>query len=274
MSGAITLYPTPVTLDTLPHEGSKAIVVSLSWSLGIETIPRQINLLAAFQTGQFTTPQTVIIDNRTVPYAVLVTCSETGLGWITPAFSQRIVPLLVGPSPTFTATLQQYPIHGSFIAASTTRLYFLNTPRAPAAFDYDPMLNFGFQNTTLDSALGAIITTNILPALTNQAAALAVQRFYLLKSLNIVFNSQTLVGYPAVTTVQLSLGDVFSPVWRDMALAPAASLAPIYSKQTDFNPPLILSGNAAIPLTISPGPAGGQPIGGQIDVGFGVVTIA
>jgi hypothetical protein len=133
MSG--TSYLAPITLDTVPKEGAKVWSFPIAWGATVPFGTAQINLLSAFQSGQFTTPQAVYIDNGTCPYQVRLVCQETGLTVRVPPFAQGTYTLIMGNAPVFSAFLDFAPPFfvlggtASIITACTTRFYFLNVPR-------------------------------------------------------------------------------------------------------------------------------------------------
>lgn len=129
-------FPVPVTLDTLPGNGSKAVSIRVIWN----TVPivgnsiaarviQNINLLSQFQSGQFNTVQAVYIDNLTCAYGVVLQSLESGQKLTCPPFSSGTFPLLCGPSPQFSAEIQgQFFFTAADIGNSSTSFHFLNTP--------------------------------------------------------------------------------------------------------------------------------------------------
>lgn len=138
-SSASATFPTPVTLDTLPGNGSKAVTIPIAWALVPVTpgrsgndnrVTQTINLLSQFQTGQFVNCQSVYIDNLTCSYGVSLTSTENGQKLTCPPFSSGSFPLLCGAAPIFTVELVSdfFAVAGGSVDNSSTILHFLNTP--------------------------------------------------------------------------------------------------------------------------------------------------
>jgi hypothetical protein len=140
----------PVTQDMLPglKEGSKICSLNVNWAFVISSLPRipnqvfagLINLLQQAQTGNFSTIQSVWIDNSTCPYPVTLVALETTQQIVVPAFHQGMYPIFANTSPVFSLTLN-YTLDANFAftiggigtvpstTQYTTRLIFLNTPQ-------------------------------------------------------------------------------------------------------------------------------------------------
>lgn len=136
MSGTIGTYPAATQLGTLPpaSQGSKQVNVNIAWatvavSAGVYTTP--INLLAQFNSGQFTTVQAVYIDNLTCGYELILTVVETGFRVRVGAFSAGMFPLVCEQAPQFTASLNAYTAGTFSLPPGTSKLYFFNTPQKP-----------------------------------------------------------------------------------------------------------------------------------------------
>ena len=122
-------FPFPTTLGTVPREGSKYATITIDWQAtgGWPNGIVPINLLAQFQSGQFTTVQSVIVNNSTNGFGVVLSELESGQTVHVGPFKIGRYPLICGPSPEFTvAALGTSP--GGY--SGSTQFFFLNTPVA------------------------------------------------------------------------------------------------------------------------------------------------
>lgn len=148
MTGPGSSAVLPINYNTLPRaeEGSKFYQVTQVWDFDQQTPDTDgwtrvtINLLQAFQSGQFTTIQSVWIDNTQTPVPVTLTCAATQHVINVPAFSEGMYPLASATAPVFvlamgpTLNAQGNPPTGTFNLRnyeSTTRVSFFNTPARP-----------------------------------------------------------------------------------------------------------------------------------------------
>lgn len=146
MTGPGSSAVLPINYNTLPRdaEGSKFYQVTQVWDFDQQTPDPDgwtrvtINLLQAFQSGQFTTIQSVWIDNTQTPVPVTLTCAATQHVINVPAFSEGMYPLASATAPVFVLamgpTYNVIPHDGTFNLRnyeSTTRVSFFNTPARP-----------------------------------------------------------------------------------------------------------------------------------------------
>jgi hypothetical protein len=281
MSGATIRYPFPTNSGTLPPEpeGSKVVSAGINWasvlagSGGYSTV---VNLLSQFLTGQFTTVQSVFVDNATNIFPVSVTCGETQQKIVCAPFSQGMFPLIGSAAAQYTVTLGvvAYPA-GNTLPPGSTTLFFLNTPQVP----WEQQQIAG--GTNFQSINGVIsgwaATTQILPALP-AAQHYAVSAFALT-----VMSGAASAVYATSAPLSLVLIDgsaVGFYLWRDGIYAPTTP-GLIYSKQTQFPTPSMqfFAGN---PLSLGVLTTGNSLTGGYPaapgfyavwEITYGVVTI-
>lgn len=268
MSGTAN-FPQPITLNTLPAEGSRVVTVILPWSTALQTdgltYLARWNFLAQFQSGQFSTVQAVLIDNNTVPYEVLLTEQELGQRIRIPPFAQGMYPVLAGPAPKFQAVLSanKDPSYNAFLpVVGTTTFFFLNVPQRP----YETrQLAQGQNYLTVSSFQNFIAPVTLL-------TALGGNQHFAISGLNLTMMSQG-TGYNSAQQVQITLtesGAAFN-LWQDTFSAPSGDLQ-VYSKQFVFPLPLIQrSASASLILACNTYPSGNMLLNYQII--YGIVTI-
>jgi hypothetical protein len=182
MSGAIGLNLIPVSNNVQPSEGSKTAQFNVHWQLTSPFGTNNFNFLQQYQSGQFTTIQSVYIDNSTCPYSISLTCVQTGQTVIVRAFSQGMYPILASTSPSFVATLMSFLDRGSNITFEnvTTRFFFLNSPEQPYISDVSNANSqaFSTQITFLVGDAVPSIALEVLPIL-------PPNQFYLINSYSI-----------------------------------------------------------------------------------------
>ena len=308
MSGST--FVTPVTLDTIPKEGSRCYVARVQWASTYSYPPygqTGISLLQPFQSGQFTSVQSVYVDNATVPYRVRLTCLETGLTIHVPPFSQGTYNLLTGNSPSFVAVLDGVTAYYANAYASspsslvgvnsacTTSFYFLNTPRSEGQ-RLLPSLGMAsgsavsqFRLTNAANALttagryqaGAGLLPSILPAV-------GANSFYQLRTLIITVTQVGTYTTPVQIPLYLAQGGTSGAIALALLpVMPTASGTPAVLLQASylFDPPLqTLLQNAIVsfgcsatgvtPPTGGPYADGSGYIDVQATLSYGVVTIS
>lgn len=259
MSGAQSTYPLPISLGTLPAEGSKVVAISQSWALaqlpsGVFTA--QYNLLSAFQSGRFTTPQAVMVDNSTVAYSVTLAETELGQRIVVPPFSQGMYPLLASAAPQFTATLNAAldPLSNNLIGPGTTRFYFLNTPQR---YYENTLLNFG----TTFLSFAEFVNLNARVTLLQPLADPTMR--YAFSSLGLTISLSAPGGYPTSIPILARIFEVGNTqsLWEDGYIVPttSTSILTYYSRNFVFPTPLIQRiAGSSIALELVPGPAGGS----------------
>jgi hypothetical protein len=276
MAGPSASYPFPVQIGTLPREGSKAIIVSLNWisapTGGI--VPTfQVNLLQQFQTGQFSSVQSVYVDNSSVPYSVTLVCNESGQTLQIPPFSQGTFPLLAETAPSFSASMRAFanPSYGTKILNCTTDLYFLNTPQKPF-LNRLPIYgqNFGtyFANFSMTSTQAPLTSTSGGIGLT----ALGPNMHYLINyiSLTVIANNDAAGG----VTVTLQEYGHSGPyiLWLDGFYCQPAVPGIVYSKIMQFDTPILTYDPLnSLELVMSAVPASGFAIELQINAGIVII---
>lgn len=185
MSGTVPLqsqqYPIyPILIDRLPRgaEGSKALFVPINWLSVLQQITivptptrliASLNLLAQFNTGQFTTIQAIYVDNSTCPYPVVITSIETGQQINVNPFTRGMYPIFASVAPAFTIELEffQTPNYNNAYGNDplvsgqtfgTTRVTFLNTPQRyfESAYTGTPQNYTGNFNTAVTTPITLI----------------------------------------------------------------------------------------------------------------------
>lgn len=162
MANPVT-FPFPVQLGRPPPEGPKVVSISLNWQQVFDETKgfvAEINLLSQFQSGQFSTVQSVYVDNQTCPEMVTFICTDTGQTIRVPPFAKGMYPILSSQSPLFTLTLNLSfdPDYGQAFSECTTRLFFLNT--AQPSFEAAPA-NLGQNFNTYSGILNGFTGANI-----------------------------------------------------------------------------------------------------------------
>ncbi len=92
-----------------------------------------INLQAAVQTGQFSSVQSIYIDNASCPYTVTVASRETQTNVVGAAGTQVLLPILTGGSPILIASVD--PAAMTAPDRPITRLALLNVAMTPYTSD-------------------------------------------------------------------------------------------------------------------------------------------
>jgi hypothetical protein len=172
--GNTPTYPSPVQIGTLPPEGSRAVAASIQWNNVRQTnqgYVAQLNFLTQYQSGQFTTVQSVWIDNLSNPWPLIFSVAEmTGQRLYVPANAVGIYPLIVPQAPVFTVqllyTVGVLTLQG---VLPVTNFSFLNTPhhdafesRFPAYSLTGPAQSAGDFTTPL--AFSSVINTPVILA--------------------------------------------------------------------------------------------------------------
>lgn len=272
MPGPIT-FPQPVLLGVRPpdREGSKAVFYRIFWNdlaNAQNTFVAKLNLLAQFQTGQFTTIQSVFVDNSTVPEMVTVTCDETGFSFTVPPFAKGMYPICSASTPSFTLTLNESadPVYGMAYTTCTTKFAFFNTPQPyfeslPSSFGQ----NFNSYWTGL--AFGPAGAGSQTVALTGQGggpglASLGNGKVYAFNSIDLVVISNAVFPAAGPTSVDLREQNASGPFvrWRTGFLASSTVAQQIvYTRQQTFPTPLMqIDPSNDFALAMSQVPAAGN----------------
>jgi hypothetical protein len=270
MSGQSATFPAPLTLGTIPPEGSKGVRVTVNWdspqvnvALGY-SFP--INMLAQYQSGQFTSVQAIFVDNSNVPFAVQINCEGIGQAIWVPPFSQGMFPIFVSQAPIFTVNLQVLGAPGTLLKSSTD-VTFLNTPQSYYVNTQPPFGN-GFGTLLVTAFLTTTNFVNILPPLMSQR--------YLISGVQITLS--TLTGWPTTQFVPVTLSEdagSSSPIfWEDAFLA-IANTPTLYSKFVPFTPAFMPTIGLTVALNVLGTPL--VPPGGlnaYVTTSYGIVTVA
>ncbi len=168
----MALIMSPIVYDLSPPEGPKIVRFTAQWGassallsnpnvngnsfLGSSTYT--INLQQQAQTGQFSSCQSVWIDNSTCPLQVQLTELETGQIIFAAPFSQGFYPVFASSNPNFSARAIALPVQDSVPLANmffygTTKFFFMNVPCTP----YNQLYDFTF-NTTFVNYIGFFTT--------------------------------------------------------------------------------------------------------------------
>lgn len=252
-----------VAIPWLAATGNAALpLLTANWAYNI-------NLLAQWQSGKFTTIQAVWVDNSTCPYAVRLTCAESAQSLLVPAFTQGLYPLLVQQAPVFTVTLIPAQFGTSLVLACTTTLIFTNVPQR---YYVQTLPLVGSQNAALNTPISNTPTTTVLAVPTGAAAG----RRYVINSLSMyfIYTGTFAAPWAKVVLQDAALGTSF---WEDGAAVPvgaAASQTLWYARSFQFQSPLVLAaGGGAVQLVLNNNANPGT-LAGSITIEFGIVTIA
>jgi hypothetical protein len=253
-AAASITYPFPTNLGTSPAEGSKYVYQSINWQQvkinSVGGVDVEINLLSQFQSGQFTSVQSVWIDNQTCPFTFILSCDQTSQVIRVPAFSHGMYPLIATAAPTFTGSIvfAMDANYGTFALStwllSSTKLFFLNTSQAyyqtsaatgEAGGLFVGYLNYAAGGAPLASPYGGAGLTGV-------------------PGYNYVINSIRSVIWPSTGNFTPGQYVTFSlwegsagpqyVLWADNQFAPSSTGA-VYNLNMNFSPPLItkLAGN-------------------------------
>lgn len=256
-------FPLPSTLNRVPPEGARQASYRLVWANlltagGYSTV---INLLPTFFTGQFSTPQSVYIDNSRCPYTFRITCDQTQYTLEVPGFSVGMYPLIGGQAPQYTCSLDWVDeIGGGYtsptaVPAGSTRLFILNTPQPY----FQHLLFDGISNTSFYSGNAA----------SNQTWALLPQRntlsqYYVVTS---IFLSLFIGAALAATTeFDVNIFDLFSAVpqysfWRESFLIRAGDVGVVWERNIvpatpwivrtgGYGPHMVWAQNVTVPFIL------------------------
>lgn len=270
IGGAFTGPTVPTQIGTLPPEGSRSATTIIPWQglwlAGSQSV-FQVNLLAQFQSGRFTTVQAVWINNLGVPWAVTVTCQESGQILVVPPFSQGMYPLIGQQSPIFTITLQTsnsgFLGRNPGIVPATTTLIWLNTPQRPYQTQQPPW--GGFLNTVVVAIITAGPTT-LIPALPNALAG----QFFVLMSLHLILQNKVAFA-SAQSTVDINNNgtDLRDGVGQGVF----STFLPYYIKEFVWPAGFILQGGAGFPVQINTNGNDNTPlITGNATCTYGIIT--
>lgn len=219
--GNTTAYPAPVQIDTDPPEGSRAVAATVVWSQVRLTNPgyvTQINLLSQYQSGQFTTIQSVWVDNLSNPWPIILAVAETtGQRIYVPGNAQGLYPLIVPQAPIFTVTLLLSLNAGFTLAgvAPVTNFSFLNVPRQSSFVD--EFSSFGITGPALSTggsgtALAFTATGTANGALLVQAPQSTSQR-WAITGLDIDANIQANASWTSFATAAVLISQTTTILW-------------------------------------------------------------
>lgn len=280
------VFPQPIQLGKTPpdSEGPKTVAVAINWQAVVnatKAFTQQINLLSQFQSGQFSTPQAVYIDNQTCPEMVTFVCADTGQQIRVPPFAKGMYPLLCSQAPEFAVTLNISfnPNNGQAFSACSTRLFFFNTEQvyfesAPANFGQN--LNF-YSYTSFVSGGGS----GIFPLDNNGGVgpgliALGGNQHYAITSLD--YTLTVVIPYGGVTVTGFTVRESSFPtpgiaLYQSSFLVPAAFTGVLEKRQILFPVPVItIDPNSFLQWQLTP-PAGVNSILAEFNITYAVVTI-
>jgi hypothetical protein len=166
-----TLNLIPITQGVAPSEGSKAGVFQVNWGTTNPFGTFNINLLAQYQSGQFTVVQSVYIDNTTCPYQVTLMNQQTRQILRIPPFTKAMYPILSGVNPSYVATLNSVadPVSNTTLKNCSTSFFFTNSPCSP--FEYRlPDYGNNFANVSTGATFTSANTNTITQIVPPQSA--------------------------------------------------------------------------------------------------------
>ena len=247
-------FPQPVTLGTIPKEGSKVAHQTINWvdyfDIHNNTTAVKINLLSQFQSGQFTTTQTLYVDNTGTPFPVRFTSEETGQSFIAPPSSHGVYHLFCGPSPVIDVAAYNLKLQ-----YTRTEIFLLNTNHTPytvsaPAAGYTPSW-FNFNNVAFTS--GVKNNWSFVGG-TDQAIQLNAFNLTILNTVALAASGVLIVQF--IETGGPLDGFV---LWSDAVLVPASMVtSQMYRAIFNFTNPIRVSSNKAtlsllITLAANPG---------------------
>jgi hypothetical protein len=284
MSGfAGALFPQPIQLGQAPPpgEGPKSVAININWQNVFNTtgaFVQPVNLLSQFQSGQFSTVQSVYVDNQTCPEMVTIVCSDTGQQIRVPPFAKGTYPVLCSQTPEFTITLNLAfdPVTGNAFSNCSTRLFFLNI--AQPYFEAAPQdfgQNFNHYSSTLAFG-GSTLTVPLGGSPGSGMIALGNRQNYAINSLSLSIIAG--IAYSAATAVQVSLleiGAQISILWTAVFEAPGGTTGDLFSEQTVFPTPVFqFQQQSYLALAFTAVPASANALFAAINLTYAIVTIA
>lgn len=261
--GNTAAYPSPVQIGTLPPEGSRAVAASILWNTvrqNNQGYVAQINLLTQYQSGQFTTVQSVWIDNLSNPWPLIFSVTEmTGQRIYVPANAVGLYPLIVPQAPIFTVQLL-YTVGVLTLPGvlPVTNFSFLNTPHNEAFVTNFPLYSLtGPAQTAGDfsTALGFTTTTPAPVILAPQSTSQRTVITGLDLRANYANNS-TWTTFSSVL-VNLTLSPAGSSIWGTRFTTTIGGRQGHYVSE-DFSTPIVCNGaSQAVQLGVSAIPSSG-----------------
>lgn len=214
-------YPAPVMLDVSPGEGSRAVAATIQWNSIRQTAPgyiANINLLAQFNSGQFTSVQSVWIDNLSNPWPIILAVSETtGQRIYVPGNAQGLYPLIVPFAPIFTVQLL-LSLNAGFTLAGilpVTNLSFLNVPRQSSLIDEFPA--FGITGPALSTGGSGVALAFTATGTANGApiilAPQSTSQRWAITGLDIDCNVNANTSWTAFATAAVQLSQTTTVLW-------------------------------------------------------------
>lgn len=242
MSGSQATYPFPLTLGLNPPEGSKGVSVTIPWNGGAAN-PYPINLLTQFNSGNFSTPQSVWIDNSSVPWPMMIVAEQQQQNIMVPPFSQGVYPLVIGQAPIFQVSLISVTQGGNQSPPlGTSNLTFFNVPQVawqqPAKLQLTQWVGVGLTNLTPNSYSANVI---LGPAPTP----------YYREITSVMLSVGCSGATTAAQTVSIYLVETgfTTPFFADMIQLPISSTGAWYrTSLVNFSNPPWLSENSGIAL--------------------------
>jgi hypothetical protein len=260
MSGTAQ-FPAPVLLGTLPAgpaEGSRCVSLSVNWdqqysASKFSSFAVPLNLLSQYNTGAFTTLQSVFVDNSTCSIPVTITAPEVNQTLRIPPFSQGMYPLIVAPATVLTLSGINPPgnlytgLTGSAWPSGTTKFCFLNTPQRyyQAAVQGKDTGPWGSLSWNLSNQLGNT-TWALMPQPGLPGGFQPPTLFYAFGGMQWDINvsgatvASNYVALQLVTTFGANIAFATANIPL-VITTPTAFAGSLYRNQWSFDPPLFLS---------------------------------
>jgi hypothetical protein len=239
----------PVNLNTMPPkaEGSKGLLITQRWTNpavvnGVATY----NLLAQYNSGQFTNIQSVWIDNSTNYVPVIFTCVETGQVIQIPALAQGMYPVVSAAAPVFTLALASLVLPANL--RFTTRLMLFNTAQRYFQNPGGPV------NQGIGQVIGNVGTVGVAWLNT---APFGPNQFFCLTGFQLALSIASGSGFISTSGVGIFLQQNGVSVWTDLFTVTAANVVGSvpYSKNVNFlqrTPPVTTADVWTIAMSAAP----------------------
>lgn len=250
----VTTYPFPLMLGLRPKEGPKGASIVIPWASAAN--PFQLNLLSQFQTGNFSTPQAIWIDNSSCPFPIVVNAEQEDQNLWVPATSQGMYPLLAQQAPLITIT-QQSPAIGAginYAPAGRTHLTFLNAQQVSWSSSI-PLAMPGWQ-TFQQTGQNPSASVNIFnPA---QAISSAFTGKFLISLTGFLLTIACTAAWPATSSPTIFINQAGAQAfWWDSVTVQTGTVGVVYRFAYQFPNPIILPGGlSTVIATINDGPVG------------------
>lgn len=268
MSGSVqNTYPFPINLSLSPREGGKAVSVYINWNDGAPN-PTYVNLLAQFNTGQFTSVQSVWVDNSTNMFPIFISCQQEQQTLFIPAFTQGLYPLVVGAAPLFEVLQQTYVYSfgdSQNPPLGSTTLIFFNTHQYPYQLNQPPLQQDWASSMITATALATPYQVLAAPPAPLYYAMVQMQ-------INIYTTSATFPAGGIFGFLLLESG-ASTGFFHDVAEVATGASGVIYSKLVSFQQNVLLPMGTAIEVQLSgiALPTGGVIVNIQLYYSFAII---